>query len=204
MRLPKLVALTVAACVGLAFYGLVGTALVAPEQIREVTQYKEPVRPTYVVPAEVAPIVRDLALDMNLVQYMKIEVVPDVSRCGGGNASNTAACMDNGTLIWPQAMFNTRPDQQYALFAHEYLHFVWAEIDPAERQTLSPSLEYVWANVPRFNKRLDTYAGLTSEDRYNEMQAYACTEIADWKLPQDLLNYCVKYIPNRSVLPSYY
>lgn len=204
MRLPKLVALTVAACVGLAFYGLVGTALVAPEQIREVTQYKEPVRPTYVVPAEVAPIVRDLALDMNLVQYMKIEVVPDVSRCGGGNASNTAACMNNGTLIWPQAMFNTRPDQQYALFAHEYLHFVWAEIDPEYRNSLLPYLDSVWNTVPRFNKRLDTYTGLTSDDKYNEIQAYSCTEVADFKIPAPLLAYCTKYIPNRSVLPSYY
>lgn len=200
MRLPKAAGITIAIMV-VAFYVL---AAWGDSTLTQQATTQEPPRTTYELPAQVAPYVSTLGLDTNLVQYMKVEVTPDGAKCSDGTAQNAAACMENGVMIWPQQMFATRPDQQYALFAHEYLHFVWAEITPAERQALSPSLEYVWANVPRFNKRLDTYAGLTSEDRYNEMQAYACTEIADWKLPQDLLNYCVKYIPNRSVLPSYY
>lgn len=166
-------------------------------------QEKKAARQTYEVPAQAATLVRDLGLDMNLVQYMKIELPQDASVCSGNSAA-TAACFGNGTLIYPQTMFNTRSDQQLALFGHEYLHFVWGEITESERQNLRPALDWTVVNVPNFNKRLDSYQNLSEADRYNELQAYACTEITGWKLPENLRAYCVKYIPNRSVLPSYY
>ena len=73
-----------------------------------------------------------------------------------------------------------------------------------EKNALAPAINQAYqAHANALNERLSGYT-IDDVQRLNELHSFICTEMADNEIPQPLLSHCVKYVPNRSGLPSYY
>lgn len=106
---------------------------------------------------------------------------------------------DHLSVTFTSNWVNADRFRQRGTVAHEYLHWQWFKGDRARTEDLN-------AVYPLLVNRMRDYErlGVGSPAFLNEVNSIACTEVADYKLPPTLRQYCASHIPNRSALPSYY
>lgn len=165
---------------------------------------------TFPVPTQVQPIVTKLGINPIEVRKIQIFVPGTTAKCDGVLANGVAvACYFNGeppSIYMPSSTLTSK--DATATFAHEYMHYVWSNlVTDAEKTTLTASIEkFYQANrrvvEPRFKSYVDS--GVSGARLTDEKQATFCTEISDWRLPADFRAYCIRHLPNRNALPSFY
>jgi len=175
----------------------------------------QPPEPTYTPPPKVAqeqaPITEiyatQLGIPMESIKYLRVISGGECS--GEGLEKGKAIACYQGTYdetydgtITMTAKSLSRPDSR-VIFAHEYMHYVWNVITPAERSNISAVTNQLYAQYPKVRQRVADYK--TDQATIdNELHSYICTEMADVRIPEPLRSHCTKYLPNRNALPSLY
>src|ERR1035437_7042627 len=115
---------------------------------------------TYAIPAQIQPIVQDLGIDPAFLSQAEV-IVGDTSLCGPSDLKDEAACSVSSTpfkIIIPESTIQLPYYQHNALFAHEYLHYVWDTMSVADQNALLPYIDEVYkANATYLNERLSGY-----------------------------------------------
>ena len=153
--------------------------------------------PTYTVPTEVQPIVDRLGLDPVLVSHLHIIVPSDASMCSGLITGTPTACYGGGRLYFPRAILSRPQSVQSTIFAHEYMHYIRSIISEDEREQYAIITGNLYEQYSSVRDRVKDYP---AESYANELHSYVCTEMRTEEIPQELLDHCLKYIPNRSIL----
>lgn len=154
--------------------------------------------PTYTRYPEADRIFTELGIT-NIAQIQVI--ISDDTPCV--ETSTTRACAlsytDRVTIYLMTPWLNADPYRRRSTLAHEYLHWQWQKGDRASQADLD-------AIYPLLRGRMQFYEnlGIGTPAFLNEVNSIACTEVADYKLPPTLRQYCASHIPNRNLLPSYY
>ncbi len=92
---------------------------------------------------------------------------------------------------------------QVTTLAHEYYHYVWAMlITDADRGNLQTSLDALELRDPWLSKSVESYESNACLDkcRASELHSFACTEMPNYALSQPYIEWCTKWVPNRSVI----
>lgn len=160
---------------------------------------------------EQAPIAGIYATQLGIpIENIKYLRVTSGGECSGeGLEKGKAIACYQGTYdetydgtITMTAKSLSRPDSR-VIFAHEYMHYVWDTLTPAQRDELSVVTRQLYAQYPKVRERVIDYkANQATID--NELHSYVCTEMTDARIPEPLKSHCIKYLPNRTVLPSLY
>jgi hypothetical protein len=90
--------------------------------------------------------------------------------------------------------------------AHEYLHWVWSNLEPAERERLTAYVNIVYGeNHTWFDTRTSTMNSSDnkpgSESLTDELHSFCGTELDQALLPPELNQWYDKWLHNRSTLP---
>ena len=145
---------------------------------------------TYSVPAEVKPVVDRLGITDRTVK------IKTDFPCKPG----ARACFDTA-IHFPLTSLQLGEQEQNAVLAHEYMHYVYTKLNDTDRTKYEQLAVGVYNQSELFQKRMKWYVERNILDN-DEILAVACTEVSDSILPAELYQYCVKYLPNRLVLPS--
>lgn len=165
---------------------LLVVAFPSPKKVETpATPKPAPVVKTYPVPPEVLKVSIQLGLDQSIVSQIQY-TLGSTGPCTG---PGFWGCYRSGQ-IW---LLDVQP---YRL-AHEYLHYVYQTTPEVRNLNLRP----IYDNNPSLRNGMRNY---TSVQIDNELFPVICTQVADYKLPADVLATCTKYLPNRSILPSDY
>ncbi len=177
--------------VAAAQYNLQHPGVLAPQA----TQVK--VLPTY----PRVPKVDQMFRDLGITDIAQIEVkLSDETGCPPSpTLRGCAFTFDDHMTVYLTSAWQQAPNK-YSTIAHEYLHWQWSKGDRAS----STDLMAVYNSNSYFQQRMSfyNYLGVGSEPFLNELNSTVCTEWADSALPFNVLSYCTKHIPNRSLLPS--
>ncbi len=179
---------------GLAQYNLSGYD--TPAQPKVVAEVKPPL-PTYPRVPEVDQMFRDLGIT-NIAQ-VEVKLTDDTGCTPSPTLRGCAFSYDDHMTMYLTSAWRREPNR-YSTIAHEYLHWMWSKGDRAN----ATDLMAVYNSNSYFQQRMSfyNYLGVGSEPFLNELNSTTCTEWADSALPFNLLAYCTKHIPNRSLLPS--
>lgn len=155
------------------------------------------VLPTYPRVPEVDQMFRDLGIT-NIAQ-IEVKLSDDTGCPPSPTLRGCAFTFDDHMTVYLTSVWQREPNK-YSTIAHEYLHWQWSKGDRAN----ATELMAVYNSNSYFQQRMSFYndLGVGSEAFLNELNSTTCTEWADSALPFNLLNYCTKHIPNRSLLPS--
>lgn len=159
--------------------------------------------PVPTTPAVVQPAVQPLRQDSEVVAVMQ-RLGLDYSKLNliyGDNPSST----HDASFSTPNSLYITarvRPENLDILVSHEYLHYI-QYTHRSEEQALYPSIESVMNTSGYLQGRIASYPICSSNcfTREDEAMAYSCTEMPDYTLPVDIVNWCNKYLPQRYSLP---
>lgn len=172
-----------------------------------VTNYTEKPNVTKTLDPRLIKLADDIGINKSNLITANTRVVTQ-QNCGKLTAAGS--CFDGQSILIYESGFSKPLDYQRLILAHEYLHWVWEKnTTNADKQNLIPYINQTYdANSAYFDSRLKMYydAGMTKhDDQFNsEMHSYIGSEIADWRIPQSLLDHYKQYLPNRNALPSYY
>jgi hypothetical protein len=177
--------------VAAAQYNLQHQGVLAPQA----TQVK--ILPTYPRVPEVDQMFRDLGIT-NIAQ-IEVKLSDDTGCPPSPTLRGCAFTFDDHMTVYLTSVWQREPNK-YSTIAHEYLHWQWSKGDRAN----ATELMAVYNSNSYFQQRMSFYndLGVGSEAFLNELNSTTCTEWADSALPFNLLSYCTKHIPNRSLLPS--
>lgn len=164
-------------------------------QVKPVTQAIQtlPVAKVYRHDPELTAVMDRLGLD-----YSELNLVY-------GNSFNQAST--NQGFFDGRDTIYLNPDHELAItdrvISHEYIHYVqrYHYIESSEYYSYVTNL---YENTPSFYARMQRYRdGSACNGTCNlniEIEAVACTELPDYLLQQQFINYCSKYLPKRSSL----
>ena len=178
---------------------LVAAAPYKPKQVVATPSVQQIVvkTPTYSVPAEVQPIVDRLGLDPVLVSHLQIIIPDDASMCTGLVNGTPTACYGGGKLYFPRAILSRPQSVQSTIFAHEYMHYIRSIMTEEEREKYAIITGNLYEQYQSVRDRVKDYP---AEAYANELHSYICTEMRTEEIPKELLDHCLEYVPNRSVL----
>lgn len=175
---------------------------VAPEAtytpIAKVAQDQAPIASIYAT---------QLGIPQERIKYIRVVSGGECS-VGGLEQGQAIACYQgtydpsfDGTItMTPKAL--SRSDSR-VIFAHEYMHYVWGTLTPAEQAQLSRITRQLYSQYPKLRLRVADYK-VDQPTQDNELHSYVCTEMSDARIPEPLKSHCIKYLPNRNALPSLY
>ena len=139
---------------------------------------------TYPIPPQIQPLITQLGIDQSTAQKLEYHISA-TNPCGG----TTWGCYQL-KQIW------INEPVPYKL-AHEYLHYIYFTTPEVRSLNLRP----LYDNNPLLRQGMRNY---TPEEIEKELFPVICTQVADYKLPPEILQACTKYLPNRNILPSDY
>lgn len=154
---------------------------------------------TYRHDPQVAAIMDGLGLDYSELNLVVAELPnTDPSKAGEFNGTDT---------IYIKPDFTSHTAKQVnTLLSHEYLHFVQAKQQPESQLYASYMYELYETNAFLHNRVKDYASGAICNGvvkdclNWRELEAYSCTELPDYTLQQQFIDYCNKYLPKRSGL----
>lgn len=164
--------------VGLLAIGIF-SYLTAPKKPTPVYQAPAPIK-TYPTPPEVLKVSQELGLDQNIISQIEFTL----GSAGPCTAPGYWGCYKYNH-IW---LTEVKPHY----LAHEYLHHV---------KNPKLNLRPIYDSNPLLRQGMRNY---TPEEINTELFPVICTQVADYKLPADVLAECTKLVPNRNILPSDY
>lgn len=135
---------------------------------------------THSTPPEVLKVSQELGLDQNVISQIEFTL----GSAGPCSAPGYWGCYKYNH-IW---LTEVKPHY----LAHEYLHHV---------KNPKLNLRPIYDQNSLLQQGMRNY---TPEQIDNELFPVICTQVADYKLPADVLAECTKYVPNRNILPSHY
>lgn len=96
-------------------------------------------------------------------------------------------------------------EEQNSVLSHEYLHHIWWSKVQDKQQFCSGLMTYYDQN-PRVHDRMQVYvnAGSSGLEFCNELHSVLGTEMVDSEMNPKLLEWYIKWLPNRNALPSYF
>jgi len=178
--------------VAAAQYNLKNPGVLAPQSSVPVK-----VLPTYPRVPEVDQMFRDLGITD--IAQIEVKLTDDTGCTPSPTLRGCAFSYSDHMTMYLTSVWQREPNR-YSTIAHEYLHWQWRKGDRAN----ATELMAVYNSNSYFQQRMSfyNYLGVGSEPFLNELNSTVCTEWADSALPFNVLSYCTKHIPNRSLLPS--
>lgn len=139
--------------------------------------------------------------ELGITDISKVEAkVSDQTECAPMPSLRACAVStDHLQVTFTSEWVNADILRKRATVGHEYLHWLW-------QNNIRPSDADLNAVYPLLVVRMKDYErlGVGTPAFLNEVNSIACTEVADYKLPLTLRQYCASHIPSRNLLPSYY
>lgn len=197
------------------FYGITAVVLIFGGMLFESYLISRHQATTIVtVPYELPIELRDLGVSLGLNEQQLVDVRAQIGSDGGcSGLSHPAGCYDptTDTIRILITSWTTPGIDPKAVLAYEYMHHVWEkETPPTVKAHLEPDIYTFYNTASRYPVFSDEFNSLSSEGSLHsgaitdELQAMACTEASDAELTPQLLAYCNRSIPNRSLVPREY
>lgn len=201
--------------VGVVVFGLlVVLALAGLFVVNNLASKKEPAQPTQPVQEEQKPVVEqdpellamagELGIDVSGVNLRYGE--PEHLTLTGTTIGTYKHKPDVTNVKNSVGNVTVKPDSDDKIrtLAHEYMHHVWdkyvffVNYGEEKRHDLEKLLDVALVGSAKMQERLNWYIeDVPDFDRYTELQSFACAETNPSELPQQLNDWCNKWIPNR-------